>query len=146
MVNGGSINFMFDTTVFNDILSKKINMEKFPEKFHYFVTHIQWDELNRTSDLEVKENLLKIFELIEIQEIPTESTSFDISKFNKAKFGNGKTFEELRRGKLKHTQDALIAETAMKNNLILVTNDKELLRKVKKLKGKVVALEDFLAL
>ncbi len=136
--------FMFDTTVFNNILDKKIDIERFPKKFNYFITHVQHDELDKTTDTKRKNKLFQIFQHINKNEIPTESAVFGISIFGEAKFGDGKILEELRKDNLKHTEDALIGETAIKNGLILITNDETLLNRVRKLKGQAIILEDFL--
>ncbi len=139
----GDYGFMFDTTVFNDIIRWKIDIDKFPKNFNYFVTHIQFDQLNRTPDPNLRKKLLHIFKCMESEEIPTESVVLDVSRLGKAKLGDGKLLEELRKGNLKHTEDALIGETAIRNGLILVTDDKALRKKVNRLEGRVITLEQF---
>ncbi len=68
----------------------------------------------------------------------TEGNSCDLIK---------KKLDELNRKKKKgkgNTCDALIAETAIKNNFILVTEDSELIAMVKKMNGDVMRLDEFL--
>ncbi len=145
LTNGVINGFMFDTTVFGNILDKKIDINKFPKKFDYYITHIQPDELNKTKDKERKKKLLRFFKEIRKEELSTESFVLNYSRLAKAKLGNGKILEELRKGNLKHTEDALIGEVAIKKDLILVTNDKILLNGVKALNGQAVTLEQFLS-
>ncbi|MGV7106483.1 PIN domain-containing protein [Flavobacterium sp. U410] len=45
-------------------------------------------------------------------------------------------------GNYKKTNDALIGETAIKNNLTLITNDKKFKNKVIELGGKVLTVEE----
>lgn len=136
--------FMFDTTVFNDILNNKFDTKTFPKDCDYFVTHIQFDELCSTKDSGRRKQLLSIFESIGEREIPTESVVLNVSRLGKAKLGDGKILEELRKGNLKHTEDALIGETAIKNSLILITDDDTLFKRVNKLGGEAIKLCDFL--
>lgn len=138
------IGFMFDTTVFNDILNNKLDTKTFRKDCNYFVTHIQFDQLCSTRDSGRRKQLLSIFASIEKEEIPTESVVLDVSRLGMAKLGDGKLLEELRKGNLKHTEDALIGETAIKNSLILVTDDDTLFKRVNKLGGEAIKLCDFL--
>ena len=69
--------------------------------------------------------------------IPTESFVLDVSRLDgEAKLGTTIYFEALQNGNLKHIEDALIGETAIVNNLILVSNDGNFRNKVKKLSGR----------
>lgn len=137
--------FMFDTTVFNDIHSKKIDIRRFPKQFNYFITHVQFDELNKTPDKERKRKLLGIFKNIDKTKLPTESGVWGVSRWGEFKWGSerDKTLEQLRKDNLRHTEDALIGETAIKQGLILVTDDEKLLKRVKALGGQAITLEDF---
>jgi len=145
LLTKGVINgFMFDTTVFGNILDKKIDINKFPKKFDYYITHIQPDELNKIKDKERKKKLFRFFKEIIREELPTENFVLNYSKLGKARLGNGKILEELRKGNLKHTEDSLIGETAIKQGLILITNDRTLLNRVKALNGQAISIEQFL--
>ncbi|HEC87330.1 MAG TPA: hypothetical protein ENI49_05645, partial [Thermoplasmatales archaeon] len=146
LTKGTILGFMFDTTVFGDILDNKINIEKFPKYDRYYVTHVQYDEILGTPNETVRKRVLEIFQKIPKKEIPTESfvVGLKYSRVGKAKLGGGVLLEAIREGNLKHTRDALIGETAIKNGLILVTNDKRLLNKVRDLGGQAITLGDFL--
>ncbi|MBU2053069.1 MAG: hypothetical protein KJ721_02385, partial [Nanoarchaeota archaeon] len=51
--------------------------------------------------------------------------------------------KEIIKGNLKHTKDALVGETAIKNNFLLVTEDNQLKNKVNSFNGRAVSLEEF---
>jgi len=144
LTKGIILGFMLDTTLFNDILNRKIDINRFPKHFDYFITFRQLDELNETPDPNLREKLKQIFVNIDKEEIPTKSSVNDVSGFDKAKLGKGEILDKLRKENLRNIEDALIGETAIMNGLILVTDDKELLRKVRELGGWAITLKDFL--
>ncbi len=147
---GVIIGFMFDTNIFNDILDQKIPIESLPGNFSYFVTHIQRDEIKNTSDPKRKQQLMKVFEDIKQNKIPTSSAVWDVSRWGESKWSDGKLYEKILndlneiKKKDNNIQDVLIGETAIKNGLILVTNDKALAEAVKKNSGEAITLNDFL--
>ncbi len=142
--------FMLDTNAYNALLNNDISIEQL--KGEFFTTHIPEDELNNTKDDERRKQLNAKFKEVQQKEISTESAVWDTSKWNKskwtesntptesfvlrtsrlsgAKLGNGSIYHELLsylekakpkdRGNIK---DALIGETAIKNEYVLVTND-----------------------
>ena len=163
---------MFDTNVFDKILDGDIPLEiigKVAELgYTYFITHIQKDEIdaiNKPEKQERKKRLLELLEEFNKEEVSTESFVLGTSRLGKAKltktatesavwgvskWGEGKwtdekttLIEKLRKGNLKHTEDALIGETAIKNNFILVTHDERLREVVKEFGGSVLTIEEF---
>lgn len=125
---------IFDSNVFDDLISGKLKLENINEKNHeIFITHIQVDEINECSDTEKRARLFNSMTEIKPKKIPTESFIIGTSRIGSAKIGNGNLIKKLRRRKLKETNDALIGETAIKNNLTLITNDKKFKNKVIKL-------------
>ena len=143
---------MLDTNIFNHILDNKILIENFPENLNLFITHIQLDELEKTRDQNRRKMLLTIFKKIDQENIPTESLVLSVSKLGKAKLGdeNGlykkiKLDLDEKEIKQNNKQDALIAKTTIKNGLILVTDDSDLLEVTQKYNGEVINLEDFLS-
>lgn len=162
---------MFDTNIFRHILDNSINVSILKIKGDCYVTHIQLDELAATRDENLKNKLLKIFEQVVTSEVLTESMVWDVSKWNKGKWsgdhvptesfvlgvsrlnqsklGNGGIYDQIKdeletlRSKKNNIQDSLIAETAMKNGYILVTDDKNLLTVINKIGGAAVTLQDF---
>lgn len=184
--------FMFDTNIFDELLSNKIDLNLLPKNFKYYVTHIQGDEINSMSDdkKEKRDKLFSIFNEFSGELISTEANVCGVSKFGACKFGNGVKipteaavwdvskwgeckwsigvkiptenfvldvsrldeakldgstyFEALKNGNTRHIEDALIGETAIVNNLILVSNDETFKNKVKKLGGKAVSFNEFM--
>ncbi len=148
---------MFDTNIFNHILDGSIPLEKMFGKAQFIVTHIQVDELTKTKDPSRKLALMNLLsELINEQTptesfildtsrlgeaklsgdniIPTESSRFDLSRFDHCKWSENDNLydpiknqlDEQNNSKNNNIQDALIAETAIKNNIPLITDDKDL--------------------
>lgn len=140
-------NYIFDTNIFDKILDNQTNLDELPKNSKYFVTHIQKDEITKISKPEKQErknHLLEVFNLIEKEEVLTESFVWGASLWGKCKWGAGKIFDKLKMGNDKHIEDALIGETAIKNNLVLVTNDKDFLNKVVELGGQAISFEEFM--
>ena len=67
-----------------------------------------------------------------------------MSRWGKACWSDGVLFKNLRQENLKHTNDALIAETAMMRGLILVTNDKKLMKLVHANHGRTITFDDYM--
>jgi predicted nucleic acid-binding protein len=134
---------MFDTNAFGKILKMKSPYDLLAVKHEYFVTHVQRDELDATTDDRTRSQLLTVFRTIPQSAIPTESAVFDFSRFDMAKFGDGLVYSHLlkelnKRKPMEHEnniKDALIAETAAKNGILLVTDDKALREVVLKMGG-----------
>lgn len=140
---------MFDTNIFNEILDHKIDLDF--DKHEYYVTHVQFDELNATNSDGRRSSLLNTFKVIGAIKIPTESAVWDVSEWDECKWPdeNGyydKIFEKLEaiKSKKNNKQDSLIGETAIVNKLLLVTNDKDLNQVVYELGGHAKFLNDFL--
>ncbi|MGH8453869.1 MAG: type II toxin-antitoxin system VapC family toxin [Nevskiales bacterium] len=145
--------FMLDTTVFNHILRDKPDISRLTTTGRLFVTHVQHDEIINTQDLNRRQALLEVFHTVPVEKLPTESAVWDVSKFDEAKWGaEDGLFQSLldklnakNKRKDNNPSDILIAETAIRNGLTLVTDDSDLLEVVNEYGGKAVALADFLA-
>ena len=127
--------YMFDTNIFNRILDGQVEIDSWADKAQFFVTHIQWDELNATRNLSRKGKLIRVFQTIAPSNVPTESSVLDVSRLDMAKLGvEDNLYEKVKRDldamkrKPNNCQDALIAETAIMNGFTLVTDDKDLLQ------------------
>lgn len=146
---------MLDTVIFNRIKDGNIDISIFL-KADFFITHIQDDEIQATKDPYRRGELKNVFKnIIQIKlptesfllgtsllddakitnPVKTESAVYDISKYGKAKYPSVtnqfdfvclKSALDKKRIHKNNAKDALIAETAIKNNLILVTDDKPL--------------------
>lgn len=145
--------YMFDTNVFNRFLDDDFDVELLAGEGKYYVTHVQLDEIKNTKNSTRREKLLAIFASIPQDHIPTESAIWGISNWGEAKWSdnNGlyekilQALNERNKGKANNRQDALIAETAVKNDLTLVTRDSDLDSVVSQLGGSVMQFDSFLA-
>jgi hypothetical protein len=76
--------------------------------------------------------------------LPTESTVLGVSRLDFCKLGDGHLFKKLRKDDPNDTEDALIAETCVENNITLVTEDKKLIKRMRDNGGLVIGLDRFL--
>lgn len=143
--------YIFDTNIFNRILDGEINISVALKDSEVYVTHIQWDEINNTKNIERRNGLAKIFRTINPKNIPTESAVWDISRWDQAKWPKEDNIFEKIKSRLdeikkdkNNTKDALIAETAVENKLVLVTEDQNLSRVAKIFGVKSQRLENVL--
>ena len=124
-------NYMFDTTAFNDVVKGNVPVELLIGQKIY-TTHVQWDEINNTKNPELKDALIEGFIDICPISISTESAAWGVSKWNKAKWTTDNICKQITSdlNRLKrhrnNKKDTLIAETAIKHEFTLVTNDKDL--------------------
>ncbi|MDN3581367.1 type II toxin-antitoxin system VapC family toxin [Mucilaginibacter flavus] len=133
---------MFDSNIFDGLVSGKISTDLFnSENVRIYLTHIQIDEINNCKDVEKRAKLFLFMIELNPKKIATESFIIGTSRLGSAKLSDGNIIETLRGGNLKHTNDALIGETAIKNNLILITNDLTFRKRVENLGGRVMSLE-----
>lgn len=141
---------MFDTTIFNRILDGKFDRSELSDDVELYITHVQRDEIAATSDSNRKIQLLEVLANIVPESMPTESAVWDYSNWDEAKFGDDsndslydRILGELRRldpspkKDASHIRDTLIAETAIKNEMTLVSADQNLIKVVKDLGGKI---------
>ncbi|MFW6026070.1 MAG: hypothetical protein ACOCRX_06985 [Candidatus Woesearchaeota archaeon] len=136
---------MFDNDILNKIVEGELNMDKVinSEKFEFCATHIQTDQLSRCPNKDKRAKLTLEHSKLSPRIIPTETTILDISRINYSKLGKGEKYKKIKKDNPNHIEDALIGETAIENNILLVTNDKKLRRKVKKEGGKAIGLKEF---
>lgn len=165
--------FMFDTQIFDRILDGKVDILKLKVKGKYFTTHIQLDELEAVTDSKRKNNLLSVFHMVNDKKLPTESAVWDVSKWDESKWsseteltptesfllgvsrlGNAKLGTadiyslikaelDLIKTKPNNIKDSLLAETAIKNKFVLVTDDKNLKKVVKKIGGSCISFAEY---
>lgn len=136
---------IFDTNVFSNILDGKLTIDQITSwNIKVKVTHIQLDELTNSPDESLRSNLLNLFEEIVDETLSTESFILDVSRFGFFKFGaHDGIYEGLKKEKFKHINDALIGEVAIRQNILLLTDDKKLKKKVKTLGGEAMSISDF---
>ena len=147
--NKYSEKIIFDSNVFDDMVSGKLEIDKlinFKEKTEseFYISHIQNDEIQSCRDEEKRKKLSLFMHKLRPILIATETFVFDISRFGEAKLGNGDIYSKIKGENIKHLEDALIGEVAIKNNFLLITNDRRLKAKVEELGGKCLFVEGFI--
>jgi predicted nucleic acid-binding protein len=165
---------MFDANVFNRILDGRILLEWLNRRAVAYATHIQRDELQKTSNTARREALMQVFHDAMTTSRETESVAMDASKLDEAKvyenrmmptcsgvWGTSKwgafmwSGEEslvpvvraeldLKNAKANNVQDALIADTAIRADYILVTDDRNLAKVTKKYGGRCLSVKELL--
>ena len=146
----GVTRFMFDTSVFGKILKMETPEALLKGERRYFVTHVQRDELN-AAPRGLRDKLLSVLQIIPQQSIATETLVWGVSRWGEAKWGDNHMYtvilQRLDDAKpmehLNNIKDALIATTAIKNEIVLVTDDKILKNTVQELGGQAVSFEAF---
>ena len=152
--------YMLDTNIFNKFVDDQISIGNLP-RHRLVVTGIQTDELNATGKAERRASLLAVFK--EVDAVPLLASTFcfgiEGAGFGQATWNDGTgRFQEML-GKLKEidhqnkkrkkpenqTRDSLIAETALKNDAILVSDDVGLRQLISEFGGRAISLEEFLA-
>jgi len=102
--------YVVDTNIFNWLVDRKIADTLLPGDGEFFDTHIQIDEINKTSDEERRARLFLTLASSLSGVIPTESTIIGRSRI----------------GRSKNINDALIAEVSIVNSHTLLTADVDL--------------------
>lgn len=129
--------YVLDTNIFNWLIDGRIQPADLPVDGDYVATHVQIDELNKTGDADRRAMLFLKFAEIRPKVVPTESTVWDVSRWDQAKWGNGDVYQRLKaeldilnKAKPNNIFDALIAEVAIVNGYTLLTADSDLAKTV----------------
>ena len=124
---------MLDTNIFNRVLDHEVPLEQLAECVKVYVTHVQEDELDNTKCSERRTALKQVLAGLDPDKRPTESFVWDVSRWDLGKWsGEDNLYDPIkaeldkRKPKKNNIQDALIAETAIKNGYTLVTEDRNL--------------------
>lgn len=142
---------MFDTNIFNAILDGSVELDKFRTRYMLYVTHVQEDELSATITIDRRKKLLEVFKKALSSDtsgadesvLPTETMVWDVSRWGNSKWGaNGGQYQLIKdkldkrnKNKPNNVRDALIAETAIINQLILVIHDGDLFSVISEIGG-----------
>jgi rRNA-processing protein FCF1 len=107
-------------------------------KLEIAYTHVTVDENTMTPDKEKREKLLGMLESLG-QQIRTSGAVWGDATWAPSRWDQGHwmpegdvdTFDALRSGKRRHTEDALISHTALREGYALVTNERRLTNRAK---------------
>ena len=122
--------YVVDTSLINKLLDGSVHADELPKDGSFVASHIQVDELNRTKNDKRRLELLQKFSETIDEVLPTESFVLGTSRLGEGKLGDGVSYDAIRTeldslngGKTNNSEDALIAEIAMKNGYVLLTAD-----------------------
>ena len=152
MSSGNPDRLLLDTVMFNRVLDGRLDLSDFGG-CDFFATHIQLDELANTTNQDRKLKLLNIFNCISPYVWKTDSFVLDVSRLNCAMLNvDGTMYNRILSAlKLKEKdrdfgnqeRDALVAETALKNEFILATDDCNLSCVVRQFGGATISSREF---
>jgi len=140
---------MLDSNILDDIINGTISRDEFTmakkKNYKFFITHVQVDELNDCPDQEKRKKLNLFLTTISPEMISTESVVVGVSRVGFAKLGDGDKYDKLKNNSsnIKKSKDALIGETALKNKLVLLSNDKQFRNKIRSEGGNAISVDDF---
>jgi len=139
---------MFDSNVF-DKLPEFIDRVKNSagSQYEYYITSIQVEELCEIPD--DKQNIRKtnILMLVELRAKLVPISVFILNgrtRLGYARLGNWEVYRKILNDKKTNIDDAVIADTAVYEGCTLVTQDKDLYKKMKNNNYDVMYLEEFL--
>lgn len=119
-----------DTSLINKLVDGTVGADELPKDGSFVASHIQIDELNRTTSAQRRVKLLKMFAETIDEILPTESFVLDTSRLDEGRLGDGDSYHAIKReldslngSKANNSEDALIAEVAMRNGYVLLTAD-----------------------
>ena len=153
---GNEIDYLLDTNVFNAALDDEISLEEF-RGLNLFMTHVQADELRNNKNSERAKKLLTVLQEIGPNPIQTRSAVYGVSRYGEARFSDedgilekmlarlNELDDEQRkksRGWANQPRDVLIAETAVKDGLMLVTDDANLRRVTTEFGGSAITIAE----
>ena len=125
--------YVVDTSLINKLVDGAVAADELPNDGSFVASHIQIDEINRTKDPERRAKLLEKFAETIDEVLPTESFILGISRLDEGRLGAGVLYDSIKReldvrnnSKPNNSEDALIAEVAMKNGYTLLTADFDL--------------------
>jgi hypothetical protein len=150
------VRIILDTNIFNSVLDGTCKPDLFL-KHEVFVTHIQKDELQATPDPHRRADLLATFANISSVSVPTKTAVWDDTPWDGSEWSaEGGLYERIlaritsldstagkRKALINQSRDARIAEVAVANRIILVTNDRSLATATTEHGGQALTLPEF---
>ena len=123
---------MFDGNIFDRLIEAPEVVETIKSKHEIFITIVQIKELNNITDKVKKERVMELLDELSHKQIPIP-ISFSNLDFAHFSFGCGEYKEFIIGNSKQMYNDALLSDAAIEADCILVSNDKRVLKKVRKL-------------
>lgn len=125
--------YVVDTNIINWLIDGKVDKAGMPGDGEFVATHVQIDEINRTSDEERRARLFLTLASSLSGLLQTETTVLNVSRFDFSKLGDGVIYTSIKNqldamngGAPSNICDALIAEVSIVNTHTLLTADRDL--------------------
>jgi predicted nucleic acid-binding protein len=136
--------YMLDTNIFNSLLDESTILENLPKDGQFIATAMQIWEISQTKNELKRQKLLDKFYEVGPEKVPTVSALWGVTSWNEGCYGAGEHYQVIleklnskNKSKKNNHIDALIAETAMSLNAVLITSDKDLCSVISNLGGLV---------
>jgi len=81
--------YLVDTCIINWLIDEKIKNFDLPGDGQFIATHIQIDEINKETNEERRARLFLTLARSLSDLVPTETTVFEVSRFDSSKLGDG---------------------------------------------------------
>ena len=143
-------NIMFDGNAFSNIITKGINttnfFDKCAEKYNFYVTAIQVEELANMPDEKKNLRVAHLLCLCKMRaRLVNTRAIWGKTRYGCCCYSDGKdpTYKRLLNENNSNINDALIGDTAKKENCILVTDDKRFITKLKSCDIQTMTFDEF---
>ena len=124
---------LFDNNSIDKVSEHLDEYKKLKKKIDFFVCATVIAELADIPDSKKEVRLKRLLSFVDIEArlLPDACFIWGYSIWGNACWGAGKVYESILNEKGGNIKDAIIAETAVKNNCVLLTNDKTLYKRMK---------------
>jgi predicted nucleic acid-binding protein len=139
---------MFDTNIFDKLPSIINKIKNSTDKYEYYVTTIQVEELCEIPDDKISKRKSNILMLADLRAKLVPISLFILNgraQLGYVRLGDGKVYHSMVEGNKGNSDDAIIADTAVSEGCTLITNDKAFYNRMKNNNYEVMTLEEFLA-
>ena len=133
---------MFDSNIFNKLPSfiKKIKESK--KEYSYYISTIQIQELAKIKDNKEKQRISNIIMLADLRAhlVPTSVSVLGEARLGYTRLGDGSVYH-----KILNDSKNIIADTAVKEGCILITEDIKFQKKMKRHQYDVMSFDEFIS-
>ncbi len=128
---------ILDTMIYDKLLKDPLTLPRLVSMQErgdalIFKTHVQKDEFEAIADEAARRKRLALYDALG-SEVPTEGMVWDVSPWDKSKWGGGAgdvTVEDVLTPGRRHAEDALLAATASCHADVFVTEDQRLRNRI----------------